>query len=113
MPGHPRSCSRADNRTWMPGTRPGMTTIIEIARAKLRRRPNCQQMSSGLFRRLVEEPLAENAVPAPFLQRHFVDPPCLAGMINEVENPVNRNAVAFEDRRHAGRDHTLCPLQRG
>src|SRR3954469_10700609 len=92
----------------MPGTRPGMMTVSRSARAKLRRRPNCQQLSSSPVRRLVEEALAKNPVAAPFLQRDLIDPSGPAGVIDEVENPVNRDAVALEDRGHAGRRHTLC-----
>src|SRR5882762_9333845 len=87
--------------------------LANLARPKLRRRPNCQQLSSGLLRRIVEEALAEDAVAAPFLQRHLVDPRGPAGMVGEIEHPVDRNAIALEDRGHAGRGHVFHALQRG
>src|SRR4029079_1903773 len=70
---------------------PGMTTRTTRSKRKLlRRRPNCQQMSSGRqLRRIVEEPLAKNLVAAPFLQRDFVEPRRLAGMIGKLEHPVD------------------------
>src|SRR4051812_2652062 len=90
----------ADRKTWMPGTRPGTTTLITAIRptsAKLRPPTNCQQLSSSLQPgRIVEKPLAKDLVAAPFLQGDLVDAVHLACVIGEFENPVNRNVVAFD-----------------
>src|ERR1700722_6108160 len=86
----------------MPGTRPGMTiTINSSASAMLRPPAKCQQMSLGLRpRQIVEEPLAQDPVAAPFLQAYLVNPEHLAGFIGQLENPVNGDAVALDHRRH-------------
>src|SRR5882724_10771196 len=76
----------AGRKTWMPGSSPGMTTASSSASTMLRRRPNCQQLSSGLrLRRIVEKPLAENPVATPLLQRDLVDPAHIAGFIRQFE----------------------------
>src|SRR5215207_10189129 len=63
------------------------------------------------LRRIVEEPLAKHTVAAPFLQRDFVEPAGLAGMIDELEYPVYRDAIALDHRGHAGRRHALHAFQ--
>src|SRR5262249_42697603 len=30
-PGHPRLSTRCNKKTWMPGSRPGMTTVLDVA----------------------------------------------------------------------------------
>src|SRR5918999_2907 len=99
-------------KTWMAGTSPAMTVIVAG------RRENCfgagrnvSRWQLGGLRRIVEEPLAPNLVAAPFLQRDFVEPAGLAGMIGKLEYPVNRDMVALDDRGHAGRGHAFDPLQ--
>src|SRR5450756_955881 len=105
-------------KTWMPGTRPGMTTEFvatsRSARAMLRPPPKCQQLASGLQPgRIVEEPLAEYLVAAPFLQSDLVKPAHLAGFFRQFENPVNCDMVAFDRGRHRLGIDMRHPRQRG
>src|SRR5918999_588507 len=85
-------------KTWMAGTSPAMTVIVAG------RRENCfgagrnvSRWQLGGLRRIVEEPLAPNLVAAPFLQRDFVEPAGLAGMIGKLEHPVDRGMIAGDD----------------
>src|ERR1035437_4199771 len=70
------------------------------ASAKLRPTPKCHAPSRLRFGRIIEKTLAKNLVAAPFLQAHLVDPEHLAGLIRQLEDPVNRDAVALDHRRH-------------
>src|SRR5258708_34372865 len=95
---------------------PAMTMVVSSSRRQmLRRGTNCQQMSAIRLwlRRIVEKPLAENPVAAPFLQRNFIEPSGFTGMIDKFEHPVDRDTVALDHRGNANRDHTLCARQRG
>src|SRR3979411_1276915 len=83
-------------RTWMPGTRPGMTTAISRAvGTMLRSLPKCPTRSSLRPGWIVEKTLAENPVAAPLLPCELVDPMHLAGFVRQFKDPVNGNAVTF------------------
>src|ERR1700730_7075258 len=49
---------------------------------------------------IVEETLAKNLVAAPLLPCDLVDAAHLAGLVRELENPVNGNVIAFNHRGH-------------
>src|ERR1700704_3556069 len=63
-------------------------------------RPSAKCPSRLRPRRIIEKTLAKNPVAAPLLQCDLVDPKRFAGFVRQLENPVNRDAVAFDHRRH-------------
>src|SRR5262249_45090943 len=77
-------------------------------------RSNCQQLASAVdLRGVVEEALAENLVAAPFLQCDLVEAADLAGLVGQLEIPVDGDAFALDGGGHADRDHLGCALQHG